>query len=90
LPDAEWGGPPDHNDALPEPPQAAGWEWELDAYGVPAGSPMTNVPQRRHRHDWPSRVATLSRSRSPGSSGANVTRPRRHSPAGSSPYQAAQ
>src|SRR6516165_10927495 len=35
LPDAEWGGPPDHKDALPEPPQAAGWDWELDANGVP-------------------------------------------------------
>ena len=35
MPDAEWGGPPDHKDALPEPPQAAGWDWELDANGVP-------------------------------------------------------
>ena len=35
MPDAEWGGPPGHKDAMPEPPQAAGWEWELDANGVP-------------------------------------------------------
>jgi len=35
LPDAEWGGPPDHKEALPVPPQAAEWEWELDANGVP-------------------------------------------------------
>jgi carbonic anhydrase len=35
LADAEWGGPPDHKNAPPEPPQAAGWEWELDANGVP-------------------------------------------------------
>ena len=35
MPNAEWGGPPDHMDALPEPPQAAGWDWELDANGVP-------------------------------------------------------
>ena len=35
MPDAEWGGPPDHKEALPVPPQAAEWEWELDANGVP-------------------------------------------------------
>ena len=35
MPDAEWGGPPDNKDALLEPPQAAGWDWELDANGVP-------------------------------------------------------
>jgi hypothetical protein len=40
LPDAEWGAPPDHKDALPEPPEAAGWEWELDANGVP----VRNLP----------------------------------------------
>jgi carbonic anhydrase len=35
LPDAEWGGPPDHKDAPTGPAQAAGWDWELDANGVP-------------------------------------------------------
>ena len=35
LRDAEWGGPPGDGAALPGPPQVAGWEWELDAYGVP-------------------------------------------------------
>jgi carbonic anhydrase len=35
LPDAEWGGPPDRNDAPPAPPQVAEWQWELDANGVP-------------------------------------------------------
>ena len=39
------------------------------------GSPMTKVPQRRQRQAVPSRVLTPSRSRSPGSSGANVTWP---------------
>jgi carbonic anhydrase len=54
LPDAEWGGPPDHKDAPPEPAQAAGWEWDLDAYGVPVQNPSTAasaVGGRRTRAD---------------------------------------
>jgi len=47
LPDAEWGGPPDHKDALPEPPQAAGWEWELDANGVPVQNLSTTAGRSR-------------------------------------------
>ena len=37
------------------------------------GSPMTKAPQRRQRQAAPSRVLTLSRSWSAGSSGAKVT-----------------
>ena len=47
LADAEWGGPPDHKEALPGPPQAPGWEWELDAYGVPV--PNRSTPARAAR-----------------------------------------
>ncbi len=47
LADAEWGGPPDHEEALPGPPQAPGWEWELDAYGVPV--PNRSTPARAAR-----------------------------------------
>ena len=47
MPDAEWGGPPDHKDALPEPPQAAGWEWELDANGVPVQNLSTTAGRSR-------------------------------------------
>jgi len=49
LPDAEWGGPPGHKDALPEPPQAAGWEWELDANGVPVQNLSTTGSASRGR-----------------------------------------
>jgi len=49
LPDSEWGGPPDHQDALLEPPQAAGWEWELDAYGVPVQILSTTASVARGR-----------------------------------------
>jgi len=49
LPNAEWGGPPDHKDALPEPPQAAGWEWELDANGVPVQNLSTTGSAGRGR-----------------------------------------
>ena len=54
MPDAEWGGPPDPNDAPPAPPQAAGWEWELDANGVPVRSrsaPASAARGRRPRAD---------------------------------------
>jgi len=52
LTDAEWGGPPDHKDALPEPPQEAGWEWELDANGVPVRNLSTTTGGgRRPRSD---------------------------------------
>ncbi len=47
LTDAEWGGPPGRKDALPELPQAPGWEWELDAYGVPV--PNRSTPARAAR-----------------------------------------
>src|SRR6516164_1856377 len=47
LTDAEWGGPPDHQDALPEPAQAAGWEWELDANGVPVQNQSTTASAAR-------------------------------------------
>jgi len=49
LPDAEWAGPPDDKGALPEPPQAAGWEWELDANGVPVQSLSTTASAARGR-----------------------------------------
>jgi carbonic anhydrase len=49
LPNAEWGGSPDHKDALPEPPQAAGWEWELDANGVPVQNLSTTTSTGRGR-----------------------------------------
>jgi carbonic anhydrase len=49
LPDAEWGGPPDNRNALPEPPQAAGWEWELDANGVPVRNLSTSPSAGRGR-----------------------------------------
>jgi len=49
LPDAEWGGPPDDKDALPEPPRAAGWEWELDANGVPVQNLATTARAARGR-----------------------------------------
>ena len=49
MPDAEWGGPPDHQDALSEPPQAAVWEWELDAYGVPVQKLSTTASADRGR-----------------------------------------
>jgi carbonic anhydrase len=54
LPDAEWGGPVDRNDAPPVPAQAAGWEWELDANGVPVrnlSTPASAVRGRRPRAD---------------------------------------
>ncbi len=35
MANAEWGSLPEYKEALPGPPQAPGWEWELDAYGVP-------------------------------------------------------
>jgi len=47
LPDAEWGGPPDHKEALPVPPQAAEWEWELDANGVPVRNLSTSASAGR-------------------------------------------
>jgi carbonic anhydrase len=49
LADAEWGGPPGRRDALPGPPQAAEWEWELDAYGVPIQNRSTPAPAARGR-----------------------------------------
>src|SRR5690242_9756634 len=49
LRDAEWGGSPGHGAALPGPPQAAGWEWELDAYGVPVQNRSTPAPARGRR-----------------------------------------
>ena len=52
MTDAEWGGPPDHKDVLPEPPQEAGWEWELDANGVPVRNLSTTTGGgRRPRSD---------------------------------------
>ena len=54
MPDAEWGGPPDHKEALPVPPQAAEWEWELDANGVPVrnlSTPASAVRGWRPRAD---------------------------------------
>ena len=47
MPDAEWGGPPDHKEALPVPPQAAEWEWELDANGVPVRNLSTPASAAR-------------------------------------------
>jgi len=49
LPNEEWGGSPDHKDAPPEPPQAAGWEWELDANGVPVQNLSTTASSGRGR-----------------------------------------
>ena len=49
MPDAEWAGPPDDKGALPEPPQAAGWDWELDANGVPVQSLSTTASAARGR-----------------------------------------
>ena len=49
MPDAEWGGPPGHKEALPEPPQAADWEWELDANGVPVQNLSTTASAARGR-----------------------------------------
>jgi carbonic anhydrase len=50
LADAEWGGPPDHKDAQPGPPQEPGWEWELDAYGLPVSNrPAPARPARGRR-----------------------------------------
>jgi carbonic anhydrase len=49
LANAEWGGPADRKDALPGPPQAPGWEWELDAYGVPVQNRSTPAPARGRR-----------------------------------------
>jgi carbonic anhydrase len=49
LPNAEWGGPPDNKDAPPKPPQAAGWDWELDAYGVPVQNISTTASGARGR-----------------------------------------
>jgi carbonic anhydrase len=49
LPDAEWGGPPDRKDALPGAPQVAGWEWELDANGVPVKNLLTPPSAARGR-----------------------------------------
>jgi carbonic anhydrase len=60
LPDAEWGGPPDQNDALPEPPQAAGWEWELDANGVPVRRLSTTASPGRGRRLRSDMGGTLS------------------------------
>jgi carbonic anhydrase len=54
LPDAEWGGPPDYTGAPPAPPQAAEWEWELDANGVPVRNrsmPPSAARGRRLRPD---------------------------------------
>jgi carbonic anhydrase len=59
LPDAEWGGLPDHNDAMPEPPQAAGWEWELDANGVPVQRLTTAASAARGRRSRPDTRQTL-------------------------------
>ena len=49
MPDAEWGGPPDRKDALPGAPQVAGWEWELDANGVPVKNLLTPPSAARGR-----------------------------------------
>ena len=49
MPNAEWGGSPDHKDAPPEPPQAAGWEWELDGNGVPVQNLSTTASSGRGR-----------------------------------------
>ena len=49
MPDAEWAGPPDDKGALPEPPQAAGWEWELDGNGVPVQNLSTTASSGRGR-----------------------------------------
>jgi carbonic anhydrase len=50
LPDAEWGDPSGHGDELPGPPEAAGWEWELDANGVPIQNRSTPARAARGRH----------------------------------------
>ncbi len=54
MTDAEWGGSPGHKDEPPAPPQAAGWEWELDANGVPVqnlSTPASAAHGRRPRAD---------------------------------------
>ena len=57
--DAEWGGPPGPKDAVPEPPQAAGWEWELDANGVPVQRLTTTASAARGRRLRPDMRRTL-------------------------------
>ena len=47
--DAEWGYSPGNGAALPGPPQLAGWEWELDAYGVPVQNRSAPAPAARGR-----------------------------------------
>ena len=59
MPDAEWGGPPGPKDAGPEPPQAAGWEWELDANGVPVQRLTTTASAARGRRLRPDMRRTL-------------------------------
>ena len=49
MANAEWGGLPDGMEALPELQQAADWEWELDAYGVPVQDPATPARAARGR-----------------------------------------
>ena len=57
--DAECGGPPGPKDAVPEPPQAAGWEWELDANGVPVQRLTTTASAARGRRLRPDMRRTL-------------------------------
>jgi len=59
LLDAECGGPPGPKDAVPEPPQAAGWEWELDANGVPVQRLTTTASATRGRRLRPDMRRTL-------------------------------
>jgi len=59
LPDAEWGGLPGQQDALPGPPQASEWEWELDANGVPVQNPSTAASTGRGRRSRPDIRRTL-------------------------------
>ena len=59
MPDPEWGGPPDNKDALLEPPQAAGWEWELDANGVPVRNRSATASAGRGRRSRPDVRRTL-------------------------------
>jgi carbonic anhydrase len=49
LHDAVWGDSPGHGTALPGAPQLAGWEWELDAYGVPVQDRSAPAPAARGR-----------------------------------------
>ncbi len=54
MANAEWGSLPEYKEALPGPPQAPGWEWELDAYGVPVQNRSTPAARgRRQRADIP-------------------------------------